>query len=76
VDGVHVFVQGRLRPVEHHWTPDIRRDVYSISKTFVSVAVGIAEAEGLLRLDDRLLTHLHHVPTASAEPSRSLSITC
>ena len=66
VDGVTVYVQGQPL-VEYHWTPDVRRDVYSVSKTFVSIAVGIAESEGLLRRDDPVLDHLDHlVPTATA----------
>ncbi len=65
VDGVHVHVRGRP-PVEQHWLADIRRDVFSASKTFTSVAVGIAEDEGLLELDDRVLDHLGHLaPTAA-----------
>jgi hypothetical protein len=33
VDGIHVHVRGRP-PTEHHWSADIRRDVFSVSKTF------------------------------------------
>ena len=54
-------------PVEYHWTPDVRRDVFSVSKTFVSVAVGMAAAEGLLKLTDPLLSHLSHLTSAAAE---------
>lgn len=35
-----------------------RREVYSVSETFTSVAIGIARAEGLLDLDDSVLRHL------------------
>ena len=66
VDGVHVHVRGQPS-VEQHWTPDVRRDVFSVSKTFVSMAVGIAEAEGLLAVSDPILSHLDHlVPDAAA----------
>jgi hypothetical protein len=44
VEGVHVHVRDRP-PVEMHWVADIRRDIFSASTTFTSVAVGIAKAE-------------------------------
>jgi len=65
IEGVHVHAQGRA-PIEHHWVADVRRDTFSISKTSTSVAVGIAQAEGLLDLNDAVLTHLQHlVPSAA-----------
>ncbi len=36
------------------WEPDIRRNIYSASKSFTSLAVGIAVREGLLSLEERL----------------------
>jgi CubicO group peptidase (beta-lactamase class C family) len=57
VEGVHVHLDGH-DPVEQHWAADIRRDVFSVSKTFTSVAVGIAQDEGLLTVDDPVLRHL------------------
>ena len=48
VEGVHVQVRDRP-PVEYHWVADIRRDIFSASKTFTSVAIAIAQGEGLLR---------------------------
>lgn len=66
VDGVHVHQRDR-GPVEQHWAADVRRDAYSVSKTFTSVAIGLAEDEGLLRLDDPVLRHLGHlVPPAAS----------
>lgn len=57
IEGVHVHVRDRP-PVERHWAADMRRDVFSVSKTFTSAAVGIAQAEGLLDTSDAVLTHL------------------
>ena len=71
--GVHVHVAGQS-PVEHHWTRDVRRDVFSVSKTFVSVAVGIAAAEGRLSLTDPLLSHLGHLAPTAAEGVESITI--
>jgi len=65
IEGVHVHAQGRA-PIEHRWVADIRRDTFSISKTFTSVAVGIAQAEGLLDIDDAVLTHLQHLAPSAA----------
>ena len=71
--GVHVHVEGQ-NPVEHHWTRDVRRDVFSVSKSFVSIAVGIAAAEGLLTLTDPLLSHLDHLAPTAAEGVESITI--
>lgn len=57
LDGVHVAVRG-WAPVERHWSPDIRRDVFSASKTITSLAIGIAEGEGALALDDAVIDYL------------------
>ncbi|MGI8882119.1 MAG: serine hydrolase domain-containing protein [Jatrophihabitans sp.] len=73
VEGIHVHIQGR-RPVERHWVADIRRDVFSVSKTFTSVAVGIAQAEGLLDTDDAVLAHLGHLVSAAAPGIDAITI--
>jgi Beta-lactamase. len=44
MDGLVVDVEG-ADLVERLWSPDERRDVYSVSKTFTSVAIGLAVAE-------------------------------
>ncbi|WP_377642043.1 serine hydrolase domain-containing protein [Oryzobacter terrae] len=55
--GLMVLRHGRV-VAQASWRP-YRADgialVYSVSKTFTSCAVGFAEAEGLLRLDERLV---------------------
>lgn len=55
--GLSVLRRGRV-VAQASWAP-YRADgiglVYSVSKTFTSCAVGFAEAEGLLRLDERLV---------------------
>jgi CubicO group peptidase (beta-lactamase class C family) len=73
VDGLHVGVRGQP-PVEHHWVADIRRDVFSASKTVTSMAVGIARAEDLLDLDDPVLTHLGHLTSAPAARIEQVTI--
>ena len=54
--GVHVYRRGE-EPVERRLRSDDRENLQSVSKTFVSVALGIAEAEGRLALDDPALEH-------------------
>jgi CubicO group peptidase (beta-lactamase class C family) len=54
--GVHVYRRGE-EPVERRLRSDDRENLWSVSKTFVSVALGIAEAEGRLALDDPALKY-------------------
>ena len=59
-DGVHsVMVVRRGHVVAEGWwapyAPDRRHQLYSLSKSFTSTAVGIAAAEGRLRIDDPVL---------------------
>ncbi len=53
---MHVYRRGE-EPVERRLRSDDRENLWSVSKTFVSVALGIAEAEGRLALDDPALTY-------------------
>ena len=65
LEGIHVIRKARP-PASFRWSPDERRDVWSVSKTFTSVAVGIAQGDGLLRLDDPVLTHLPQFAESAA----------
>lgn len=51
--GLIVMQGGRVLD-RHLWDAARRRDVYSVAKSFTSAAVGIAEAEGLLSLEEKL----------------------
>ena len=73
VEGVHVHVRNGP-PAEHHWVADIRRDVFSISKTFTSIAIGIAQGQGLLKTSDAVLTHLGHLVPAAAPGVEAITI--
>ena len=49
--------------------------LYSLTKSFTSVAVGIAIADGLLSLDDRVVDVLpHHVPDDISEQGRRITV--
>lgn len=39
---------------KHNWDEDARRNIYSAAKSFTSAAVGIAQHEGLLSIDEKL----------------------
>ena len=66
VYGIHLYREGEP-PVERRVRSDDRVNLYSIAKTFTSVAVGLAEAEGRLSLDDRLLDHFPELRTVAAD---------
>lgn len=54
VYGIHVYQNGKTL-VEHRFRSNDRENLYSASKTFASVGIGIAESEGLLGLSDYVL---------------------
>ncbi|MEU4190857.1 serine hydrolase [Kribbella sp. NPDC026611] len=66
VYGVHVHRVGQ-EAVERRTRSDDRVNLYSASKTFTSVALGIAEAEGRLGVDDRLLDHFPELREQAAD---------
>jgi CubicO group peptidase (beta-lactamase class C family) len=63
--GVHIYRRG-AEPVERRLRSDDRVDVQSVSKTFTSVALGIAEAEGRLALDDPALKYYPELAGSAA----------
>jgi len=73
LEGVYIDRAG-LPPAELRWRADLRRDVYSVSKTFTSVAIGIAQAEGLLGIDDPVLVHLPHFADTAAPGVEDMTI--
>lgn len=68
VYGIHVYRQGSA-PIERRLRSDDRVNLYSVSKTFTSVALGLAEAEGRLTVDDRLLDHFPELRPLSHAPA-------
>ncbi len=70
IDAVQVAVDHRPGG-ERRRIDDIRRDVFSVSKTVTSLAVGMLEGDGALSLDDPVLAHLPELAdTASAGSER------
>ncbi len=66
VYGICVYQEGSPL-VERRMRSDDRVNLYSVSKTFTAVAVGMAEAEGRLGLDDRLLDHFPELRPMAAD---------
>jgi CubicO group peptidase (beta-lactamase class C family) len=64
--GIHVHRDG-APPVEHRFRSDDRVNLYSVAKTFTTIAVGAAEAEGRLGLDDRFLDHFPELRPQAAD---------
>ncbi|MBR4060371.1 MAG: serine hydrolase [Lachnospiraceae bacterium] len=49
--GKHIFAEGYYAP----FTKDFKHRMYSVSKSFVGVAVGLAVEDGLLNLEDKFV---------------------
>src|SRR5215469_3577599 len=67
------------RVVAEGWWAPYSRDrphlLYSLTKSFISIAVGLAVADGLLGLDDRDVDVLDdHVPARASPQARQLSV--
>jgi CubicO group peptidase (beta-lactamase class C family) len=67
----HVVARGWWAP----YTPDQPHLLYSLSKSFTATALGLAVADGVLSLDDRLLDVLPDLAgAATSERARSLTL--
>jgi hypothetical protein len=73
IEGVHVIGDGG-RCAERRWIADIRRDVFSVSKTVTSLAVGMLAHDGLLTLDDPVLLHLPELADTAAPGSEAMTV--
>jgi CubicO group peptidase (beta-lactamase class C family) len=73
IEGVHVVTDdGRVG--ERRWIDDIRRDVYSVSKTVTSLAIGMLAHDGLLTLDDPVLMHLPELADTAAPGAEAITV--
>ena len=69
MEGVIVWQDGE-ELARHFFIPEYRRIQYSVSKSFTSAAVGFAQQEGLLCVQDHVLKYL--ADKAPAEPCENL----
>lgn len=62
IEGVAVADESKVF-LEHHFSPDITRNIYSHTKSYMVTAAGIAVSEGKLCLEDKLTDFFpEHVP--------------
>lgn len=73
VYGVHVYKRGK-NSVQCRFRDDVRIHLYSGSKAFASMAVGIAEGEGLLKLDDSALGFFPEIRAKAAAGSEQIRV--
>ncbi|MFV0397381.1 MAG: serine hydrolase domain-containing protein [Bacteroidales bacterium] len=59
----------------HPYKPEINHHMYSVSKTFTSAAIGFAVQEGLLRLEDKVISFLpYQLPDTISSNLSALTI--
>ncbi len=69
----HGKVLGEIYPTP--FAPEYKHTMYSCSKTFVSAAVGLAEADNRLRLSDRIAPYLsEYLPDTVSDRLSSITI--
>jgi CubicO group peptidase (beta-lactamase class C family) len=73
VYGVHLHQAGQ-GDIEHRFRSDDRVHIWSASKTFTSVAVGMAVAEGRFELSDKVLGFFPEFAEAAAEGSAAITV--
>lgn len=73
VYGILVHQRGKLIG-QHRFRSDDRLNLCSASKTFVSVGVGIAEAEGLINLNDSVLSYFPEYQSIASKGSELITI--
>jgi CubicO group peptidase (beta-lactamase class C family) len=73
IDAIRVAADNGPRG-ERRRIDDIRRDVFSVSKTVTSLAVGMLEGDGALSLDDPVLVHLPELADTAAAGSEAITV--
>jgi CubicO group peptidase (beta-lactamase class C family) len=73
VEGVIVLQHGK-RIAEHRWIPEMPRNVFSVSKSFTSIAVGMAVDEGRLSLTDKVVDAFPDLVKAPSSRLKALTL--
>jgi CubicO group peptidase (beta-lactamase class C family) len=77
VEGIIVLQHGK-KIAEHRWIPEAPRSVYSISKSFTSIAVGMTIDDGKLSIQDKAADVLSGIiaklPAAPPERLKKLTL--
>ena len=72
-----IIARGNSIVAECHYAPidkNFLHRMYSVSKSFVSMAIGLAYTEGLLSLDDTILSHLPEYAEGKDDYFKSVTI--
>ena len=59
---------------EHHWSPDTCRNIFSVSKSFTAMAVGMAIAEGKITLTDKVIDAFPDSVSTVTERLKTLTV--
>lgn len=73
VRGVHLYREGK-GSVEHRFCSNEREHLFSGSKAFASMAVGIAVAENRLSLSDRAISFFPQYASSAAEGADAITV--
>lgn len=73
VYGIHVYQNGKMLD-EYRFRSNDRENLYSASKTFTSVGIGIAENEGRLQLSDYVLDFFSEYKNIAYSGSEKITI--
>jgi CubicO group peptidase (beta-lactamase class C family) len=73
IDAIEVVADNGPRG-ERRRIDDIRRDVFSVSKTLTSLAVGMLVGDGALSLDDPIVAHLPGLAGTAAAGSEAITV--
>lgn len=73
VYGIHLYQGGKVL-AEHRFRSNDRENLYSASKTFASVGIGIAEGEGLLQLSEFVLDFFPEYREVASPGSEKITI--
>lgn len=67
-----VVIQNGEKIAEHHWGKEVRRNQYSVTKSFTATAVGFAVDEGLINLQDKVVKYFkNEIPQSITEIHRN-----
>jgi len=72
-EGIIILRHGE-KIAEHRWTPEVPKNVYSASKSFLSVAAGMAIDRGKLSLDSRVVDFFPEYCRKAGKRLQSLTI--
>lgn len=67
IEGIAVADETKVL-LEHHFLPDLARNIYSHTKSYMATAVGIAIGQGKMKLEDRLADYFPEALPKDPDP--------